>query len=190
MSTRCHVELWDAWYKDAPIRGMNPHGSKTILTKLGVRLYHHSDGYPSFMRPKLKKFLPAAYEYLKEAGYSYWWDSERVAAVLIALSIEDYSEPLKPFSTDRDNRYVSCVERGDSPERPYRTNGGVPVFQPCMEIHGDVEYIWKVTLGPEEGAFKISYRTPTMKELGYTDEEIETRKQRKAALAAIEKKLV
>src|ERR1051325_4043095 len=132
MSTRCHVELWDAWYENQLMPGVFPTGTKGKLnTRLGVRLYHHSDGYPDFMRPKLKRFLPAVYEYLKEAGYPYWWDSERVGAVMILLSMEDYSEPLKPFSTDRPNDFklidgkypVTC-----------RHQGGVPAFQPCMDI--------------------------------------------------------
>jgi hypothetical protein len=146
MSTRCHVELYDAWYKD--------HTKQEKTFSLGVRLYHHSDGYPSFMRNKLKRYLTAAYEYLKEAGYPYWWDSERVAAVLIALSIEDYEQPLKPFSTDRANSYAQ--KNGKYPEE-YRVYGGVPAFQPCLNEHSDIEYVWKVVLQPEEGKFKISH---------------------------------
>jgi hypothetical protein len=135
MSTRCHIELHDK-YNDAE--------------QIGVRLYHHSDGYPSFMGEKLNKFLPAAYEFLKEAGHPYWWDSERVGAVLIALSMEDYYEPLKPFSTDRANGYTPG-NRG-----VHRPDGGVPVFQPCLEEHDDVVYIYKVVLDSEtEGKYQI-----------------------------------
>jgi len=130
MSTRCNIEIYDRDCK-----------------KPGVILYHHSDGYPEFMDKKLRSFLKAAYEYLKEAGYGYWWDSERVGAVLIALSIEDYKEPLKPFSTDRVSQYKDH-------KTPHRPDGGVPVFQPCLELHGDIEYVYKVTLG-EEGKFGI-----------------------------------
>jgi hypothetical protein len=125
MSTRCNVEIYDGFNRESP----------------GAMLYHHSDGYPSFMAGKLDRFLKAAYEYLTDSGYSYWWDSERVAAVLIALSIEDYTNPLKPFSTDRVNRYDT-----QNPSKEYRTDGGVPVFQPCLRLHGDIEYVWRVYL--------------------------------------------
>ena len=155
MSTRCHVELHDCYYKGNhgfPRKDKPPVAMPKTVSHFGVRLYHHSDGYPSFMRPKLKRFLPAVFAYLKEAGHPYWWDSERVAAVLIALSIEDYEQPLKPFSTDRPNQYVS------GSNGPYRTNGGVPTFQPCFAEHCDIEYVWKVTLGPEQGKFKISHK--------------------------------
>lgn len=154
MSTRAHIELHDAWYKNQVMRGVDTPGlDKTqVQSRLGLRLYHHSDGYPSFMRKKLKTFLTRTYEFLKEAGYPYWWDSERVGATLILLSAEDYYEPLIPFSTDRDTRYVS------GSDKPYRPDGGVPVFQPCHEEHSDVEYVWKVVLGPEQGKFKISHK--------------------------------
>jgi len=121
MSTGCQIEIWDRWNYGAPSKG--------------TLLYHHNDGYPEFMYPKLKKFLNASYEYLKEAGYSHWWDSERVAAVMIALSIEDYYEPLMPIKL---------------PHKPK-----VPVFQPSLEQHENVEYLWRVYLGPKDGEFYI-----------------------------------
>ena len=86
-----------------------------------------------------------------EAGYSYWWDSERVAAVLVALSIEDYTNPLKPFSTDRNNKYgckarTEAVEGKADYDAEYRPDGGVPVFQPCLRLHSDIEFVWRVYL--------------------------------------------
>ena len=135
MSTRCNIEIYDRLDEENP---------RAIL-------YHHADGYPDFMQGKLERFMEAAYEYLKEAGYPYWWDAERVAAVLIALSIEDYEEPLKPFSTDRGNQFES-----KNANAKYRIDGGVPVFQPCLQLHGDIAYIWKVRLLPE-GKFEITH---------------------------------
>jgi hypothetical protein len=131
MSTRCNIEIYDS-----------PNG------RCGAMLYHHSDGYPEFMQGKLERFLKATYEYLKEAEYPYWWDSERVAAILIVLSIEDYEQPLKPFSTERDNKYQILGKK------EYRPDGGVPVFQPCMDRHGDIDYVWKVYL-KDAGEFEI-----------------------------------
>lgn len=80
MSTRCNIEIYDY---DLP----DTHNAL---------LYHHSDGYPEFMRGKLERFLKAAYKKLKDIGREYWWDAERVAAVMLLLSVEDYREPMEP----------------------------------------------------------------------------------------------
>lgn len=137
MSTRCNVRIYDRYQT-------GPQGDTE--ERLGVVLYHHHDGYPTFMHGKLKRFLDQAYFYLKDAGYPYWWDSERVGAVLIALSIEDYELPIKPFTTvrARDNA------------RPYN---GVPTFQPCVNLHGDIEYVWNVVLWGEK-SYAITCHTP------------------------------
>jgi hypothetical protein len=136
MSTRCNIEIYDDRFNDK---------------EPGVILYHHSDGYPEFMDEKLNKFMKKTFEYLKEADYPYWWDSKRVGAVLIALSIEDYTDPLKPFST---NRIIpKNIEEFDKPRRP---NNGVPVFQPCLKLHRDIDYIWRIHL-KADGEFSISY---------------------------------
>jgi hypothetical protein len=131
MSTRCNIEIYNKCKGES---------------YLGAILYHHSDGYPGFMYHKLERFLKAAYEHLTEAGYPYWWDAERVAATMILLSVEDYREPLKPYSTDRPNEYG---------HKPYRPEGGVPVFQPCIKLHGDIDYIYKVYL-LDVGDYKIN----------------------------------
>lgn len=137
MSTRCNIEIYDVW------------DDKEYL---GARLYHHSDGYPEFMQGKLERFLNKTYEILKEAGFPYWWDSSRVVATMIMLSIEDYTDPLLPFSTDRGNDYEIKTDC------KYRPNKGIPVFQPCIENAGDIEYLWKVVLFREEGKYKISHK--------------------------------
>jgi len=135
-STRCQVAIYDAFDTKKP----------------GVLLYHHSDGYPDFMLPLLEKFLHKTYEVLKNAGYPYWWDSERVGAVMIWLSSEDYSEPLLPNSTNRLDHYES------GKDTPYRPNGGVPVFQPTTIMHDDIEYLYKVYLKEKDGEFEIKVK--------------------------------
>jgi len=130
-TTKCNIEIYD-------------EGMETP----GVILYHHSDGFPEFMVEKLKNFLKASWEYLKTAGYPYWWDSEHVGSILITLSIEDYQKPLRPFSTNRLNN----VDRNDW-SKPYRCYGGVPVFQPCVSRHADIDYVYKVRLHGNEDAF-------------------------------------
>lgn len=123
MSTRCQIEIYD---DDTP----------------EVMLHHHSDGYPEFMLKKLNTFLEASYQYLSLIGKHYWWDAERVGAVMIMLSIEDYRIPLLPFcSTDRDNINI-------------RANYRFPAFQPSLNYHCDIEYLWKVYI-KENGKYEI-----------------------------------
>jgi hypothetical protein len=115
MSTRCNIEICDDLGNGQ--------------SQVGCILYHHSDGYPSFQLPKLHRFLKDVFKRLKAIDRSYWWDSERVGAMMIFLSAFSYENPsLKP-STDPDNM----------------TNG-VPEYQPCIALHGDIEYIYRIIL--------------------------------------------
>ena len=117
MSTRCHVEICDGSAGD------------------GVLLYHHSDGYPSFQRPKLHRYLEGAFARLTAAGYPYWWDSERVAALLVMLSAGNYEKPAEPEAN------------------------GVPVYQPAHSVHGDIEWFYSVLLDPAaQGKYTIEVR--------------------------------
>lgn len=141
-STRAQIELYTTYeYGD-------------VSRKPEVTLYHHSDGNPEFMQPKLERFLKTAYAYMKARGYGYWWDAERVGAVMIMLSAEDYKEPHLPYSTKRDDRYDS--KKGF--DSPYRPDSGIPVFQPACQLHGDLDYIYKVVLSKTEGDYTIKVR--------------------------------
>ena len=111
MSTRANIELYDGWWPNQGQNGMT-------LWKKVVVLYHHCDGYPSWMGPELERILKAARRELHRAGYPYWWDSERVGALMIKLSAD--SDFYK----------------------------GVPRFNPCLDFHGDIDYLWRVFLGP------------------------------------------
>jgi len=133
MSTRCCIEMYDKYAPQKP----------------GARLYHHCDGYPSFMKKKLTDFLTAI---SKIKNYRFNWDSEPVAAMMIVFSIEDYEQPLLPYSTDRLDHYDLL-----QPDKPYRAAGGLPVFEPCLENHGDIDYLYKVTLLPDN-KFQIQHK--------------------------------
>ncbi|GIK43877.1 MAG: hypothetical protein BroJett011_77100 [Chloroflexota bacterium] len=78
------------------------------------------------MGPRLEELLKQVKEALDKAARSYWWDSERVGALMVKLS-SDEDEAKK----------------------------GVPAFQPCLELHLDIEYLWRVFLGPEDGEYDI-----------------------------------
>lgn len=114
MSTRCHIEF---------MRGR----------RIDTRLYHHSDGYPSFMLPKIVRFLEHA-ACLVTKSPCRWWDSERLAAIFIAWSIGDYYGP----SLNPDEGIKFRKDKGNG------SGWGVPVFQPCLLRHGDIEYIWRI----------------------------------------------
>lgn len=115
MSTRCNIGLY---YEN----DVNP----------GCLLYHHYDGYPEFMVNKLTRFLNKTIKILSERGVSYWFDPERVGALLVMLSVNNYTDPEMPTKED------------------------VPYFQPCTEKHGDIDYYYEVRLYSDL-TFKISY---------------------------------
>jgi hypothetical protein len=143
MSTRCTIEVVDT-YK-------NKEG-KLVESKHPVLLYHHSDGYPSFMGPYLEEMLTEAYKYLQDAGYPYWWDSERVSAVIVVLSMMEYETPTRPEYSKIAKETAKRKEKQFGSTKYH--DGGVPYFQPCGDFHGDIEYIWRVVL-LDEGKFEI-----------------------------------
>jgi hypothetical protein len=139
MSTRCNIEIYDYDLPDT----------------CNAMLYHHSDGYPEFMRPKLERFLKAAYKKIKDTGHAYWWDAERVAAAMILLSVEDYEEPMEPGrKSDPDPFPVAPIPLGPAAAQRGRPDNGIPAFLPCVRRHGDIAFIWKVYL-KKDGAFEI-----------------------------------
>lgn len=143
MSTRCNVEIYDHY-----------EGSKPVI------LYHHSDGYPSCQIPKLHAFLKNAYARLKKLGYPYWWDSERVAAMLILLSADSYTEP----TLLTEERFAERAGDGWKHDAAQ----GYPVYQPCASLHGDIEYIYRVKLGGGSGNFTIEVYDTACKRNGET----------------------
>jgi hypothetical protein len=118
MSTRANIELHDGWEED------RKQGKMTWWRKTAV-LYHHCDGYPSYMGPELERILQAAKQALDRSNSPNWWDGERVGALMITLSVDG-------------ELYES-----------------VPRFKPCLNLHGDIDYLWRVFLGPKVGAYEI-----------------------------------
>lgn len=132
MSTRCQIEIMDGKFEDH--KGM------------GVLLYHHSDGYPSFQLEKLQRFLDRVKTFLDEAEYPYWWDSERVAAVMVLLSAQSYDNPILLSQKKLEAALTGGVPSyARDPDLKF-PDGGVPVYQPCRMWHGDICYIYVVEL--------------------------------------------
>jgi hypothetical protein len=146
MSTRTNLEFYTL-YKDP-----KTNKKKEVLD---ARLYHHSDGYPSFMYHKIKNFLAKIIEDFKKANVPYWWDGERVSAMFVLNSVGEYGE----YSREPKTYKIKGVAR-------QRMIGlGVPRFQPCIELHSDIEYLYRIYLEGEdvnEGApkFKIKVYVP------------------------------
>ena len=117
MSTRSNIELYACW---------EPAHKQSIERRKTAVLYHHHDGYPTWMGPELERILNQTKAVLEQAGSLDWWDGERVGALMVKLSADD--------TEDAKN---------------------VPRFQPCLELHIDIDYLWRVFLGPKVGQYEI-----------------------------------
>lgn len=117
MSTRCVVEIVDT-DGDFP-----------------VRLYHHQNGYPSFMLLKIEKFVVGSYEYLGGIGIPEWSnDPSQVAAMWVVLSMQDYENPIVP-----------CVHTLLQ-DKNKRLDEKSPRFRPIIDIPVDIEFLYKIFL--------------------------------------------
>jgi hypothetical protein len=116
MATRANIELYDGWQQ----------GDSALRWHKGVVLYHHYDGDPTWMGPELEHQLRRAKTTLVRQKLRYWWDSERVGALIVKQSV---------------------AQDG--------VNKGVPRFHPGLELHGDIDYLWRVFLGPEVWQYDI-----------------------------------
>ena len=122
MSTRSNIELYTCWESE---HRSSLH-KRSIQKRKDAVLYHHHDGYPTWMGPELERILSQVKEELAKVGYPYWWDGDRVGALMVKLSADD-------------TEYYKSVPR----------------FQPCLELHVDIEYLWRVFLGPKAGQYEI-----------------------------------
>jgi len=138
MGTRCMVLVVDD-YTPLPdaLKGGGRISSAELQGVEGVLLYHHMDGYPEAMLPALRRFLIHAHSLVTE-GPCYWWDCERVAAIIVGASVGKYMHP----DYNPDNNETAREWGG----RKNGTGWGVPRFQPCCLPHDDIEYLYLVEL--------------------------------------------
>ena len=113
MSTRANIEPYDGWEVEDKM-------GKWTNWKKGAILYHHCDGYPSWMGPELESKLRAAKGELKKAGYPDWWDSERVGALIVnlwrvSLGPKDGESEIQCFRVtwDWEKNQVKCLKEVD-----------------------------------------------------------------------------
>lgn len=76
--TKATIELYDG----------RQAGKRGVVWHLGAVLYHADSGQPETFQPKLRKLLDQAQADLQRAGLKYWFNSLRIAAMLVKLSAE------------------------------------------------------------------------------------------------------
>lgn len=118
MSTRCNVIVRFANRKASAI------------------LYHHTDGYPSFMAPKLEAFCEAIADTIHREGHI--MSAAVFADLMVSYSSASYSRPLPPDTPDE--------ELTEDEHAARRVRQGRPYFEHTDSIHDDIEYIWTITL--------------------------------------------
>jgi len=132
MSTRCHIIIEDPRY-----------GDRTIL-------YRHSDGYPEGEHGVLASLAPFVARFMKHRG----WDPEYLAAQIICDQINTtrnyrrklLEERLAQLESDEDAGWLLECTR----EQLANVDNNFLGFGISNEIHGDVEFIYRVT---PEGIF-------------------------------------
>lgn len=134
MSTRCNIVLHN---NDAE----------------PVYLYHHHDGYPMVMGPKLEAFVAA----IADKGID---DPEEFAAEMSRLSCADYMRPMEPDSD----------ELTDDDRALMRTRRGRPHFEHADRVHGDIEYLWRVYLSETPPRIACEKIKPRHKPINYVQQ--------------------
>ena len=95
-------------------------------SNLGVLLHHDLFGNPASVGTDLDQMLKEAKQELAALGCSHRWDSQTVGALLVKLSA---------------TRNEMLID--------------VPTFEPCLGIQEDIDYLWRVYLGPEFGEYDV-----------------------------------
>jgi hypothetical protein len=128
MSTRCHIIVEDPQY-----------GDKTIL-------YRHSDGYPEGPNGVLATLVPFVARFIKHRGF----DACYMGAQIMCDQINQSREGMRAYYTDRLAR--AMFEHGDdhflvesARESLDNLDNDFLGFGISSEIHGDIEFIYRVT---------------------------------------------
>lgn len=132
MSTRCNILIHDPEVEGSP--------------DLPVILYHHQDSMSDRFLPKLHRLLKDAHEFLKQADRDCWWNSERLAAIMILLSAD----------ASRHAAFAGLLPT-DPEDVDTAPEAAVPTLLPCAAVHRDIEYIYDVWLSPVSGCYRIDH---------------------------------
>jgi len=141
MSTRCHIYIDDI---DVTVGCALP--AMTTVQRVpmeafleqGVLLYHHADGHPDTMMPALRAWLSHAHSLVTRPP-CFWWDSERVASIIVAASVGRYLTP--DYDPDRKEHTYEKLADGRN-----GSGWGVPTMQVAEGFHPDIEWLYWVSL--------------------------------------------
>jgi len=124
MSTRCHIIVEDPRY-----------GDKTIL-------YRHSDGYPNGEHGVLASLVPFVVRFMKHRGFDACYMGAHIIADQIQRSREHDREWCeRSIKRDEANGHDPSYYR----EKLANLENDFLGFGISSEIHGDVDYIYRVT---------------------------------------------
>jgi hypothetical protein len=118
MPTRCNIKIEDT-----------ESGAERFL-------YHHHDGYPLCMGPKLEAFIA----YIRDRGVKgidYQPGPDAWADEFVRLSQVNYGAPREPDAIDLTEEEEEEKERRK--RRMIRSD-----FEHTDCIHGDIEYLWRI----------------------------------------------
>jgi hypothetical protein len=136
MTTRCTVEIWAA--------------DMRVPT---VSLYHHTDGDPGFMGPKLERFM----KYIMKVLPYRHDEAATVAAMLVKLSSDNYDGPVEPNTGPVETWIPKNSE-------VMGARALIPFFHPTCVVHWDIAYLWRVKLGKvyaKNRGYKIECYVPS-----------------------------
>jgi len=126
MANRTNIEFYSHFKKGwAAVALATVLRRKKYLAGLGAILHGTWRDSPRQMGLQLERMMSKAKDFMENHGFPWWWEGEMVAGLVIALSAR------KGFY------------------------GRVPAFQPCIALHPDVKYVWKVFVGPGQGQYEI-----------------------------------
>jgi len=124
MSTRCHIIVDD------------------LVNGNYIILYRHSDGYPDGPHGVLATLVPFVTRFMKHRG----WDPMYLAAQIIADQINGArAERLSSIGSGNPLHYVTSREASELDKRRAEVDNDFLGFGISNEIHGDVEFIYRVT---------------------------------------------
>ena len=124
MSTRCHIIVEDP-----------EHGDKTIL-------YRHSDGYPDGEHGVLASLVPFVARFVKHRGFDACYLGAQIMADQINRSREGMRAMWKRMIAEAEAKGKSDTY---ATERLANVENDFLGFGISNQIHGDIEFIYRVT---------------------------------------------
>ncbi|MBW7884701.1 MAG: hypothetical protein H3C34_19085 [Caldilineaceae bacterium] len=118
--TRTAIELYDG----------RKVGEKNTSWRLGAVLYHASSGEPPAFRAELEAALDSVLAALKASGVRYWYNSVRLAGMLVVRSLEgEHNLP----------RLLPCVQAPATTDYLFRVflNPDEKVEVVCYQVNHD-----------------------------------------------------